>query len=52
MTDSDLRDFARRYTEAWCSGDPARVADAPKLVMAPANDANRTGLSRATTVSR
>jgi len=21
-----LRDFARRYTEAWCSGDPARVA--------------------------
>ena len=27
MTDSDLRDFARRYTEAWCSGDPARVAD-------------------------
>ena len=22
----ELRDFARRYTEAWCSGDPARVA--------------------------
>jgi uncharacterized protein (TIGR02246 family) len=22
-----LREFARRYTEAWCSGDPARVAD-------------------------
>src|SRR5438067_914335 len=22
-----LRDFARRYTEAWCSGDPARVAE-------------------------
>ncbi len=21
-----LRDFARRYTEAWCSQDPARVA--------------------------
>ena len=21
-----LRDFARRYTEAWCSHDPARVA--------------------------
>jgi nuclear transport factor 2 (NTF2) superfamily protein len=21
-----LRDFARRYTEAWCSRDPARVA--------------------------
>ena len=27
MTDFDLRDFARRYTEAWCGGDPARVAD-------------------------
>jgi ketosteroid isomerase-like protein len=26
MTDS-LHDFATRYTEAWCSGDPARVAD-------------------------
>lgn len=22
----DLREFAERYTEAWCSGDPARVA--------------------------
>jgi SnoaL-like polyketide cyclase len=22
----DLSDFARRYTEAWCSGDPGRVA--------------------------
>ena len=22
-----LRDFAGRYTDAWCSGDPARVAD-------------------------
>jgi len=22
----ELGDFARRYTEAWCSGDPARVA--------------------------
>jgi uncharacterized protein (TIGR02246 family) len=22
-----LRDFARRYTEAWCSQDPARVAE-------------------------
>ena len=22
----ELHDFARRYTEAWCSGDPARVA--------------------------
>lgn len=22
-----LRDFARRYTAAWCSQDPARVAD-------------------------
>ena len=22
-----LREFARRYTEAWCSQDPARVAD-------------------------
>ncbi|MGZ4339504.1 MAG: YybH family protein [Gaiellaceae bacterium] len=21
-----MRDFAERYTEAWCSGDPARVA--------------------------
>jgi hypothetical protein len=27
MTDSQLEDFARRYTEAWCSGDPARVAE-------------------------
>jgi uncharacterized protein (TIGR02246 family) len=23
----ELRDFAQRYTEAWCSGDPARVAE-------------------------
>jgi len=23
---AQLLDFARRYTEAWCSGDPARVA--------------------------
>jgi hypothetical protein len=22
-----LRDFARRYTEAWCSQDPAKVAE-------------------------
>lgn len=22
-----LRDFARRYTDAWCSHDPAKVAD-------------------------
>jgi len=22
-----LREFARRYTEAWCSQDPARVAE-------------------------
>jgi uncharacterized protein (TIGR02246 family) len=27
MTDSALRDFARSYTEAWCSGDPSRVAE-------------------------
>ena len=28
MPDPDpLRDFARRYTEAWCSQDPARVAE-------------------------
>jgi len=27
MTNDDLHDFARRYTEAWCSGDPARVAE-------------------------
>ncbi len=27
MTDSDLHGFARRYTDAWCSGDPARVAE-------------------------
>ncbi len=26
MTDFDLHDFATRYTEAWCSGDPERVA--------------------------
>ena len=24
---SDLLELARRYTDAWCSGDPARVAD-------------------------
>ncbi len=23
----ELSDFARRYTEAWCSGDPSRVAE-------------------------
>ena len=23
----ELEDFARRYTEAWCSGDPGRVAE-------------------------
>ena len=23
----ELGDFARRYTEAWCSGDPTRVAE-------------------------
>jgi ketosteroid isomerase-like protein len=27
MTEFDLHDFARRYTDAWCSGDPERVAD-------------------------
>jgi len=28
LLDSDqLRDFARRYTEAWCSQDPASVAE-------------------------
>ena len=27
MNDADLREFARRYTQAWCSGDPSRVAD-------------------------
>lgn len=28
MTDAGgLRDFARRYTAAWCSGDPAQVAE-------------------------
>ena len=24
---SDLLEFAQRYTEAWCSGEPARVAE-------------------------
>jgi len=24
---NDLRDFAERYTAAWCSGDPASVAE-------------------------
>lgn len=24
---TDLHELARRYTEAWCSGDPARVAE-------------------------
>jgi uncharacterized protein (TIGR02246 family) len=24
---NELRDFALRYTEAWCSSDPARVAE-------------------------
>jgi nuclear transport factor 2 (NTF2) superfamily protein len=27
MTGSQLEDFARHYTDAWCSGDPARVAE-------------------------
>jgi uncharacterized protein (TIGR02246 family) len=27
MNRAELRDFATRYTEAWCSGDPARVAE-------------------------
>ena len=27
LSRDDLTDFARRYTAAWCSGDPARVAD-------------------------
>ena len=26
MNSDDMRDFATRYTEAWCSQDPARVA--------------------------
>ena len=26
MDEQEVRDLARRYTEAWCSGDPARVA--------------------------
>ena len=26
MTGTDLHDFAKRYTEAWCSQDPGRVA--------------------------
>jgi uncharacterized protein (TIGR02246 family) len=26
-TQEELREFARRYTEAWCSQDPARVAE-------------------------
>ena len=26
MTDAALRDFATRYTAAWCSHDPAKVA--------------------------
>jgi uncharacterized protein (TIGR02246 family) len=25
--EGQLREFAARYTEAWCSGDPARVAE-------------------------
>lgn len=27
MSHEELFEFARRYTEAWCSGDPARVAE-------------------------
>lgn len=27
LDQDQVRDFARRYTEAWCSHDPARVAD-------------------------
>jgi len=27
LSQDELSDFARRYTEAWCSGDPSRVAD-------------------------
>jgi uncharacterized protein (TIGR02246 family) len=26
LDERQLREFAERYTEAWCSGDPARVA--------------------------
>ena len=26
MDEQEVRDFAERYTEAWCSGDPAQVA--------------------------
>ena len=25
--EDELHSFAERYTEAWCSGDPARVAN-------------------------
>lgn len=27
MEPFELAEFARRYTEAWCSGEPARVAE-------------------------
>lgn len=27
MSPSELLEFARRYTEAWCSGEPGQVAD-------------------------
>jgi hypothetical protein len=27
MSSSELLEFARRYTEAWCSGEPGQVAD-------------------------
>jgi hypothetical protein len=26
MTEAQCEEFAKRYTEAWCSQDPARVA--------------------------
>jgi len=26
MNPEEVRDFAQRYTAAWCSGDPAEVA--------------------------
>jgi uncharacterized protein (TIGR02246 family) len=27
LDEAQLRDFARRYTDAWCSQDPAKVAE-------------------------
>src|SRR5215467_8243011 len=54
MTADPLRDFARRYTEAWCSQDPARVAAffAPDGSLRVNNDPPAHGREAITEVAR